>query len=312
MKTRKECYAGECDMEEWDWRILQTLYGQKNITRTAQLLFMSQPALTARLQQIEKEYGIKIVHRSSKGVQFTPQGEFLAKSSSEMLHKFREIKEKVANLNSEVAGALRIGASSYFTMYTLPPLLKHFSAQYPRVEFKVTTTWSKDLFNLVHNQDVHVGFVSSDYGWQNQKHVLFEDEIYIASIHEIDLERLPELPRIDYATDALIRAQIDRWWREHFSQAPLVSMEVDKLATCKEMVRHGLGYGIMPARILADMPCIRRIRLEDRCGTPLLRQSMMIYQEECLSMNAVRAFVDFIKQVDFSAISFFDAGQSIV
>jgi DNA-binding transcriptional LysR family regulator len=287
-------------MEDWDWRILQVLYEQKNITRTAQLLFMSQPALTARLQQIEKEFGIKVVHRTSKGVQFTPQGEFLARSSSEVLQKLRGIREQVANLDSEISGTLRLGASSYFTMYTMPVLLKQFGCVYPDVEFKVTTAWSKDIFNLVHNQDVHIGFISSDYGWQNQKHLLFEEEIFIASVDEVRLEDLPRLSRIDYLTDALIRASIDRWWRENFAQAPIISMEVDKLATCKEMVKHGLGYGIMPARLLRDCPHMHRIRLEDREGNPVLRRSWMIYHEESLSMNAVRAFVDFVKQMDFS------------
>ena len=287
-------------MEDWDWRILQVLYEQKNITRTAQILFMSQPALTARLQQIEKEFGIKIVHRTSKGVQFTPQGEFLARSSSEVLQKLRGIKEQVANMDSEISGMLRLGASSYFTMYTMPALLKRFAVAYSGVEFKVTTTWSKDIFNLVHNHDVHVGFISSDYGWQNQKHLLFEEEIFIASVDEVKLEDLPRLSRIDYLTDALIRASIDRWWREHFSQAPVISMEVDKLATCKEVVKQGLGYGIMPARLLRDCPQLHRIRLEDREGKPVLRKSWMIYNEESLSMKAVQAFVDYVKQMDFS------------
>ena len=80
-------------MEDWDWRILQVLHEQKNITKTAQALFMSQPALTARLQHIEKEFGIKIVVRTSKGVQFTPQGEYLARSSEEVLQKIRDIRE---------------------------------------------------------------------------------------------------------------------------------------------------------------------------------------------------------------------------
>ena len=49
---------GGAPVEDWDWRILQVLHEQKNITKTAQALFMSQPALTSRLQHIEKEYGI--------------------------------------------------------------------------------------------------------------------------------------------------------------------------------------------------------------------------------------------------------------
>ena len=287
-------------MEDRDWLILQVLYEQKNITKTAQSLFISQPALTARLRQIEKEFGITIVHRTSKGVQFTPQGEFLAKASIEMLLKLRKIKEQVLNLDEAVMGTLRIGASGFFTAFTLPPLLKQFKKQYPHVEFKVHTTWSKDVFNLVFNQEVHIGFISADYGWQGEKHLLFEDRIYVASMEEIDFTNLPNMPRINYQSDGLIKASIDKWWRDNFSQPPSISMEVDKLATCKEMVRNGLGYGILPGRLLHDVPSMHRIMLTDQQGNPILRRFWMIYHEEDQALNVLKAFIDFIKKVDFT------------
>lgn len=286
-------------MESWDWKILQVLYEQKSITKTAQTLFTSQPALTARLQQIEKEFGIKIVHRSSKGVQFTPQGEYLANSATQVLHNLQRIREQVANLSDSVSGVLRIGASSYFTMYSLPPLLRQFKQLHPAVEFKVLTAWSREIYNRVHNQEVHLGFVSSDYGWSDCRQLLFEESIYIASADAISLENLPALPRIDYQSDGLIKAMIDGWWRENFSAPPHVTMEVDKLATCKEMVKHGLGYAVMPSRILNDTPQLRRILLTDRTGQPILRKSWLIYQQESLEIKALAAFADFVETYDF-------------
>lgn len=288
-------------MEERDWLILQVLYEQKNITKAAQVLFMSQPALTARLQQIEKEFNIKIVLRTSKGVHFTPQGEYLVKCSAEVLLKLRKIKEQVLNLDTAVAGTLRIGATSYFTMHTLPPLLKQFKEQYPNVEFKVTTTWSKDVFSLVYNQEVHIGFISSDYGWQDRKHLLFTEPIYAASLAPLNINDLPHLPRIDYHSDSLIKGMIDKWWRENFTQPPMISMEVDRLATCKEMVKHGLGYGILPSRMLNDVD-LHTIMLTDKDQKPVIRKSWMIYYEESLQLNVIRAFVRFVEQTDITAL----------
>lgn len=289
-------------MEDRDWLILQFLYEQKSITKTAQALFISQPALTSRLKYIESYFGIKIVHRTSKGVHFTPQGEYLAQSATEMLAKVRTIKEHVADMSTSVAGTLRLGASSYITMYMLPKLLKLFKQEYPHVEFKVTTTWSRDIFNLVHNQDIHVGFVSSDYGWQGQQHLVFEEPICIASTAEIDLKQLPKLPRISYQTDSMIKALIDKWWRENFSEPPSISMDVDKLYTCKEMVVNGLGYAIMPSLIVSNIDSLHKIILTDKDNQPLLRKTRMLYHEEILEMNVVNAFVKFVKNTDFSTL----------
>ncbi|WP_238933669.1 helix-turn-helix domain-containing protein [Brevibacillus choshinensis] len=70
-------------MDDRDWQVLHILYNQKNITKTAQLLFITQPALTKRLMQIEEEFGVKIVNRGIKGVHFTPEGELLAKRAGQ-------------------------------------------------------------------------------------------------------------------------------------------------------------------------------------------------------------------------------------
>jgi DNA-binding transcriptional LysR family regulator len=68
-------------MRDQDWAIISKLHSEKNITRTADLVFMTQPTLTKRIQQIEEELGIALVTRSSKGVVFTPEGEYVAKKA---------------------------------------------------------------------------------------------------------------------------------------------------------------------------------------------------------------------------------------
>jgi len=286
-------------MEDRDWLILQVLYEQKNITKTAHILFLSQPALTARLRQIEEEFGAKIVYRCSKGVHFTTQGEYLAKSAGEMLLKIRTIKEHVSNMEKEVTGTLRLGASNFFTKYKLPPLLKLFRNQYPQVEFKVTTGWSKDVFNSLYNQDIHVGFIRGDYSWQGEKYLLSEESMCIASIDKIDINDLPHLPMIDYQTDSSIKPLIDNWWRDTFSEPPSIIMSVNQLDTCKEMVVNGLGYAIIPRIILNDMENLHIIDLTDKNGNPIIRRTWMIYHHELLEMNIIKVFVDFIKTLDF-------------
>lgn len=286
-------------MGERDWLILSVLYKEKNITKTAQALYISQPALTTRLQQIEKYFNVTIVHRTRKGVHFTPEGEFLARTAEDMLARLQKIKNQISNVNQDVSGVLSIGASSYFTMFTLPHILKEFKELYPNVEFKVTTTWSRDIFKLAYNQDIHIGFVSSDYGGSTDKYLLFEEPIGIASMNEFTLEEIPYLPRIDYETDVLKKVQIDQWWRENIKKPPLISMKVDKLATCKEMVTAGLGYAIIPTRILEGIEGVHTYMLRDKDGKELMRKTWMIYYADELDLHVAKVFIDFVKQYHF-------------
>ncbi len=286
-------------MDERDWLILHVLYEKRNITKTGQVLFISQPALTTRLRQIEDELGSKLVYRSGKGIHFTPQGEYLAKCSKDMLNRIQEIKDHISNMHEGVRGTLRIAATHYMTKYKLPRLLKLFKISYPQMEFKVNTVWSKNVLNLVNTQEAHIGFFRGEYPWPDEKKLLFEETMCIATTEPILIQDLPKLPRISYRTDGSVQLLIDNWWRENFTVPPFVSMEVDRLDTCKDMVENGHGYAIMPSMILHKADSVYKTHLTDKNNQPIMRKTWMIYQKEVLAINAVKAFVEFSDTIDY-------------
>jgi DNA-binding transcriptional LysR family regulator len=283
-----------------DWEILKVLYSQKNLTKSARLLFITQPALTNRLKNMQEEFGVKIVTRESRGVHFTPQGEYLVHCADEVLSKYNEIKEHVRNMNNnagnKVVGTLKLGVSNFFANYELPHILKLFKSKYPHVEFKVITGWSKDVSQLIHNKDVHIGFVRGDYSYRGlKKHLLFEETVSVTSREAIDIVDLPNLPRIDYSGDYLLKSLIDNWWAENYTNPPSISIEVDQIDTCKQMVINGLGYGILSGRMLKDIKELYKTDLKDQKGNPILRRTWMYYHKESLEWNVVKIFVNFIE-----------------
>ncbi|MDF2929337.1 MAG: LysR family transcriptional regulator [Anaerospora sp.] len=286
-------------METQDWLILKTLFQTKNITKAAQALFLSQPAITHRLRHMEEEFGVTIVQRASKGIHFTPQGEHLAKAADTMLIQFRQLKDELLNMEHEVTGTLRLGSAHVFTKHRLPGLLKTFKNEYPNVEFKVTTSRSKDIFGLLYKQDIQVGFIRGASSWNDEKHLLFEEAICIASKEPFAIQDLPHLPRIDYQTDPAIQALIDNWWRETFPLPPLISMDVDRVDICKEMIVNGLGYAFLPDILVDDDDNLHRYIITNKSGKPILRQTWMIYQKAALETNVVHAFVNCVKAIDF-------------
>jgi DNA-binding transcriptional LysR family regulator len=285
-------------MDNRDWLILHTLFKEKSITKAGQSLYIAQPTLTKRLQQLETEFGVKIVNRGIKGVQFTPEGEYLAKRAEEMLSIYREIKEDLENFNHNVSGTLRLGVSNFISKYKLPAILKLFKDRYPDTEFQVDTGYSKDIFNLAYNQTAHIGFIRGDYQWPDQKGLLFEEDLCVASKDKIKLEDLPNLPRIDYRTDQLYKQMVDNWWTGHYSQPPYIAMSVDQGDTCKEMVLNGLGYAIMPSLFLHGIEDVHKIPLTDTNGNRLTQKTWMFYYKESLELNVVKAFVEFVKELD--------------
>ena len=289
-------------MEDRDWLIIKVLQEQKNITKTAQTLFISQPNLTTRIRHIEEEFGVKMIYRGSRGVHFTPEGDYLAQCAQNMLLNIRQIKEQVVNMGNEVKGTLCIGASNYLSKYKIPRLLGLFKETYPQVEFKEITSFSKDVCGLLYNQDVHVGFVRSDFGWHGEKHVLYEEPVCVAAKEALTLADLPGKPRIDYHTDDSFKNLIDTWWSETFLQPPTVGMTVGYIDVCRSMVANGLGYAIVPYSLLDGVEPMHRIILQEKNGQPLLRKTWMLYHKEMLELKLVRLFLEFAESVDYAKL----------
>lgn len=81
-------------MDEKDWTILDILARERNITRTAERMYLAQPSLTYRLQQLEKELGVPLlVYRGRRGIEMTEQGNMLVEYAREMLKRLGEVKE---------------------------------------------------------------------------------------------------------------------------------------------------------------------------------------------------------------------------
>ncbi|MCS7461457.1 LysR family transcriptional regulator [Paenibacillus doosanensis] len=282
-------------MEEKDWILLKTLYEQQNITKVAEILYVSQPSLSYRIQQLEKEFGVTIMHRGRRGIEFTPQGEYLTKYAKDMLLQLQQTKEHLLSMDNKISGVLKICTASSLARYKLPVILKQFHSNYPDVEFKVTSNRSSDIPNSVYKQDVHIGFVRGDYHWSEEKHLIMTENVWIVSKKEVSLTELPTLPRIIYKTDLSLDNLVENWWKDTYSKPATITMEVDNMETCKEMVLSGFGYAIMPAIVLKDNEDLFRIQLRTKHGEPILRNSWMIYRKESLEIPSIHAFVSFIK-----------------
>lgn len=282
-------------MEEKDWLILKTLYEEKNITKAAERLFITQPALTYRLQAIEQEFDVKIVNRGKKGIDFTLEGEYVYRYAEKMILEFRKVKENLKNMDNKIQGSLRLGVSASFSNHPLPNILKDFLSLYPDVEVNLKTANSSEVVQLVNKQEVHVGIIRGEYYWSEAKHVISEEPMIIASKQKITIDQLPYLPQIDYVKDYNLRHIIDNWWNQHFTDPPFVTMQVDQIEICRKMVAQGLGYAIFPSLSIVENEDVFKIKLLNKDKKPIIRKTAIIYRHEAMEMAVTKAFVNFLQ-----------------
>jgi DNA-binding transcriptional LysR family regulator len=281
-------------LDEKDWVALRLLYEEKNISRAAERLYISQPALTYRLKNIEKEFGTSIFFKIRGGIEFTSEGTHLAGYAEEMIIKLQKTKDYMLNMQNEVRGTLRLGVSSNFAQYKLPKILKKFSIKYPLVQFNVNTGWSTEIMNLLDSASVQLGILRGNYEWYGIKTLLHKERLCLISKTEVDLENLPNLPFINYKTDSSWKGLMNGWWHDRFSEPPLVTMETDRQETCKEMVKNGLGVSILPEICMQPSDNLHTYGLSYKNEEPVLRNTWLMYNEESLKLSSVKNFIDFL------------------
>lgn len=281
-------------MDEKDWLIITTVYEEKNITKAANKLFTSQPAITYRLNQLEEEVGVRLIWRDKKGIKFTPQGEYIVKYAKEMLVKLQQTKDHLLNTTEESAGMIRLGVSSNYARFILPDVLKEFSEKYSNIQFKVFTGWSYEVLKEIEQDNIALGIVRGDIYWQNNKVLLNRESLCIISKDPIDLTSLPQEPRIVFKTDPKLQQIMDSWWYSNYSQPPAINMEIDNIETCTKLVSRGLGYALVPELAVTDMTDLHKVVLKDGNEQPLNRPTWLIYKETEVLYPAVQNFIDFL------------------
>ncbi|TDL80437.1 LysR family transcriptional regulator [Peribacillus frigoritolerans] len=281
-------------MDEKDWIALRILSEEKNISRASERLYISQPALTYRLKNLEEEFGTRLFFKIKGGIEFTSEGLHLAAYAEEMIQNLQKTKDYMLNMQKEVRGTLRLGVSSNFAQYKLPKLLKGFSTEHPNVQFSVNTGWSTEIMSLLDSSSVQLGILRGNYDWYGTKTLLHKERLCLISKNEINMDRLPQLPFIQYKTDSSLKNLINGWWNDRFSEPPFVTMETDRQETCKEMVKNDLGIAILPEICLQPSDNLYTYGLSYKNEEPVLRNTWLMYNQDSLQLSTVKHFIDFL------------------
>lgn len=124
-------------MQLTELKMLVVLSEEMNMRKASERLFVSQPALSQRLQSIEKSWGFQIFIRSQKGLTLTPAGEKIVAFAKEVTKKEEKLREEISELEGEVHGTLKIAVASIIGQHWLPNILKNMSANILMQRFRL-------------------------------------------------------------------------------------------------------------------------------------------------------------------------------
>ncbi|WP_028963376.1 LysR family transcriptional regulator [Sulfobacillus thermosulfidooxidans] len=231
-----------------------------SLTRAAEQLSLTQPAVTKQLAALEESFQTRLVIRQGRRLRLTPSGEVLYHYAKRILALVDQTYEAIAEIERPGQGEIDLGAVSTIAVFSLPKVLAIFTRNFPSLRVRVHIGEIQDTLDKVIRQDVAVGLVTVPIVHPQVDSVpLFQDPVRLVVSpekakklpRELDLEELSHMEFISYQTPSRFRAFMDGVLEQH-GIIPHVLMEFNSHDLVKSMVKVGLGVAFVPESVVAE------------------------------------------------------------
>ena len=163
-------------------RVFYTVSQKLSFTKAAEVLFISQPAVTKHIKELEEQLGTSLFRRNGSNVSLTPAGRILVKHSQQIFEIYAKLENELAQVSDAVNGTIRIGASTTLAQYVLPKLLALFKTTYPSIQFTFTSGNSEAIEQLVMSGSIDIAIVEGNSHHSQIRYEPFvKDEIVLVS-----------------------------------------------------------------------------------------------------------------------------------
>ncbi|MHB9026708.1 MAG: LysR family transcriptional regulator [Armatimonadota bacterium] len=250
------------------------------ITRAAERLYLTQPAVTQHIQALEGELGVALFDRLPRGMRLTQAGTLLYEYARRCLASLEDCRLALTELEAGRSGHLAIGAGVTTSIFVLPEWLRAFRERCTDVDVIIHTGRSREILALLKDGDIDLGIVTTPGEQSNMTFQrLFDEEICLVvpadhrfAGQKITTERFGEIPLILFPAGNGFRAYVDQALAQ--SGMPLlVKMESDSVEAIKRFVEVGLGASFLPISAVQEELTRGTLARVSMVNTPPLRRT---------------------------------------
>lgn len=276
-----------------------------SFTRAAEALFMSQPAVTFQVRQLEEEHNTRLFERRPGTIALTPAGHLLLSYAEKILVLSDEMETRLGEMTGEMRGLFAIGASTSTADWLMPSLLAEFNALYPQVRARLFVANSETVESRVADNVLEMGLIDalSDLpGLTYDESV--EEELFAVCARDFPLagkKSAKAADLLDYEYISREPGSGTRRTTENYLQkqkldptALKVQMELGCPSTLREVVAMGLGFAVA-GRALVEKEIRRKELLAIPLKPALKRKLHLIYPQGRFRSRVADTFIDFTK-----------------
>ena len=281
-------------MDQMDWELLNLISVEGSASKVAPMLFISQPAVTYRLNRMEAEYGKQLFVRSSKGVTLTEAGQTLLSYADKLLY-YHGLVSNSMRAETPYEEIVTVGSCYVLTPF-IADLMKKFHELHPSVRFNFVNDSSKNLVKKYLEGELHIAFIRGIFGDIRNKHTFFQEPLRLISKKTVTFGDLTDLPFIDYNMAAIQRYWINLWSNTKLS-APIAKIsDAGNLEACYHMVRSGMGWSAVTSLLLLikDFREMNTYLLTDTAGETLHVGTQVLFSDSPQTPQVYSTFIDFV------------------
>lgn len=165
-------------MSDFRLKVFQSVAKNLSFTKASQELFVSQPAITKHIQELEATYQTRLFDRQGSKISLTESGRLLLEHCERILEDYKRLEYEMHLLHNEYIGELKLGASTTIAQYVLPPLLGSFIGKFPQVNLSLLNGNSREIEAALQEHRIDLGLVEGVFRLPNLKYTTFlEDEL---------------------------------------------------------------------------------------------------------------------------------------
>ena len=277
-----------------------------NVSRAAEALFLTQPAVTARLKALERDLGTRLFVRSSRGMKLSDAGRAFLPYAERTIATVDEGRRLVADLRQGATGSLVIAAAPAVSTYVLPEILRAFRATHPNVRLGVRTGHTEEVLEMVLRGEAHVGIGRPIRHPDIELIDVLEDEMLLvvsarhrfASRGKVRMDELAEERLILFDRTSSYHELTSSLFRQA-GIVPASTLELDNVEAAKKMVQQGLGVALLPRMALAVELKARSLRPVKLVGAPPVRRPVVALRRKDAGepIGPVAGFLETLKEV---------------
>ncbi|MCB0062737.1 MAG: LysR family transcriptional regulator [Caldilineaceae bacterium] len=271
--------------------IFQRVVREGSFSRAAETLFMTQPAVSQHIQDLETQLGTQLFLRERRGVSLTPEGETLHSYTLKILQLMAEAENAITDVRKLATGQLTLGATPGVSIYLLPDDIQAFRAQYPQLSVTLQTGITPQIVQELRGGQIELGFIEGelDAVTSAQLGVLglqeVEQHVVVGPKHPWWTRKMVTLGELDRQPFIMRQPTSQtRIWLERVLDAnaihPKISAEFDNVESIKRTVMLGMCLTILPAYVVSHEVATEQMHAIAVENSPLQRTLKLIWDKE--------------------------------